>query len=667
MSFVHPLFLWALTALSVPVIIHLFNFRRTRKVYFSNIRLLEQVREVSSKKRKLRDLLVLFSRVLFLLFLVLAFAQPFLPAEQGMGSGKNVIFYIDNSPSMSVPMPDRSRALDHAVSYARSVVDLFPSDTRYLVLTNDFTSGTNFRSSKEVLEQLAAIRLSSESRSYQDVQRKILSVPPADLFFISDFQQSAIGQIMVNTDTARKIGLVPVQSEQIKNVYIDSAAFENPYLVTGEKAKLTVWLRNDSRDEVEQLNVRLTSGNTLSSMTTIGIPPLGLVPVEMDVTMTDRPIPMKISIQDYPVVYDNEFYLAALPLPRLQILHFFEGKVGPYVREVFGNTNIFQFQSEALQNMSYDRLDKADLIILEGVNKGTPGLQRHLKDHPEQRLLVIPSDDPDPNFIASLIGIKLELLKNPGRLPLAVPSPKDPFFENVMEDRSSDLRMPEVTPSIRWVSDRSALLQFRDGSPMLSRFGRFFLLASSLTPSKNELGMHALFVPVMYRLAASARTSMLRPYHYLHENPIVLPLDSINTETPARLIGPSEVVPAQRVADGKLIMELPGSLLGPGHYAVARKLDSLGILALNYGRSESRMEFQSTQDLIKTARQTKNIHVFEGGSVQAFSKGIKERYLGVPLWKYCLILSLVFLFTEVLLIRLFNSSASSRSNVQAST
>ncbi|MEP6647066.1 MAG: BatA domain-containing protein, partial [Saprospiraceae bacterium] len=34
MQFLYPSFLWALTALSIPIILHLFYFRRYKKVYF---------------------------------------------------------------------------------------------------------------------------------------------------------------------------------------------------------------------------------------------------------------------------------------------------------------------------------------------------------------------------------------------------------------------------------------------------------------------------------------------------------------------------------------------------------------------------------------------------------------------------------------------------------
>src|SRR6478735_11554324 len=101
MSFLYPTFLWALAALSIPVIIHLFNFRKTTRIYFSNTRFLRQVKEETTQKRRLKQYLVLASRLLFLFFLVMAFAQPFLPAKEEMGQQQIICIYVDNSYSMS--------------------------------------------------------------------------------------------------------------------------------------------------------------------------------------------------------------------------------------------------------------------------------------------------------------------------------------------------------------------------------------------------------------------------------------------------------------------------------------------------------------------------------------------------------------------------------------
>lgn len=657
MSFVHPLFLWALTALSVPVIIHLFNFRRTRKVFFSNTRLLQVIQEASSRKRRVRHLLVLFSRLLFLLFLVLAFAQPFIPAAEDSAAAKKVVLYIDNSRSMTVQMPDKARAIEHAVSYARAVVEVFPRDTRYLLLTNDFQDASVFRSASEILEKLAAVRTSPNSKSFSEVSRKVAQQLPADLFYFSDFQRSTTGNISGN-DSSRLFGFIPIQPTAANNVYVDSAAFENPYLIKGEKTRLTIWLRNDSREQAEQLNVRVTTGNTLMSASTVSLSPLGVTPLEIDVNPTDKPEAMKIMLQDFPVGYDNEFYLTALPLPKLRILHLYEGTPGAYIREVFGNKELFYVNSGSASNMSYDLLDKADLIVMEGISKKIPALQRHLEERKDQMLLFIPSENPEAAMISELFRFNIAKVSSPSRVALNPPAAGDPFFENVFQEKSIDLKMPEASAVITWTAGRSAVLKFKDGNPMLSRFGNRFLMASPLSTSFSNFATHAVFVPVMYRIAASSRSRMLKPYHFLNSTLIDFPLDSASgPESLVKLSGPGEVVPQQRIAGGRLILDLSPSLPSAGGYYVLRKKDTLGIISLNMPKSESMMACIPPDELSEIAQKMPNATVFQGGSVQTFSKGIKERYLGVPLWKYCLILSLAFFFTEVLLLRFLKPGA----------
>jgi hypothetical protein len=75
MQFLFPWFLAALLALAIPVVIHLFNFRRFKTVYFSNVKFLKEVKEETASRSKLKHLLVLAARMLALAFLVFAFAQ----------------------------------------------------------------------------------------------------------------------------------------------------------------------------------------------------------------------------------------------------------------------------------------------------------------------------------------------------------------------------------------------------------------------------------------------------------------------------------------------------------------------------------------------------------------------------------------------------------------
>jgi len=156
MIFQFPSFLWALGALLIPILIHLFNFRKTTQIYFSNTRFLKQVKQETTQKRKIKQYLILAARLLFIFFLVMAFAQPFLPAAEQVGSQKNVAIYIDNSLSMSAPVAEKKRAIDEASERVREIVTALPPDVKYQLITNDFASFSNsFKAKTEVEDELS--------------------------------------------------------------------------------------------------------------------------------------------------------------------------------------------------------------------------------------------------------------------------------------------------------------------------------------------------------------------------------------------------------------------------------------------------------------------------------------------------------------------------------
>ena len=77
MTFLYPNMLWCLFALAIPIIIHLFNFRRHKIVYFSNTATLKTIEQENAKTKKLKYVIVLIMRMLFIAGLVFAFAYPY--------------------------------------------------------------------------------------------------------------------------------------------------------------------------------------------------------------------------------------------------------------------------------------------------------------------------------------------------------------------------------------------------------------------------------------------------------------------------------------------------------------------------------------------------------------------------------------------------------------
>ena len=123
------------------IIIHLFNFRRFKKVPFTNVVFLRELKEETSSRSRLRHLLVLLTRLLAVAFLVLAFAQPYIPSEkQTQRAGiQTVSVFIDNSFSMEAQSREGSR-LDIARNRARDIAMSYRPSDRFQVLTNDLRS-----------------------------------------------------------------------------------------------------------------------------------------------------------------------------------------------------------------------------------------------------------------------------------------------------------------------------------------------------------------------------------------------------------------------------------------------------------------------------------------------------------------------------------------------
>lgn len=663
MTFLYPTFLWALAALSIPVLIHLFNFRKTTRIYFSNTRFLRLVKEVTTAKRRLKHYLILASRLLFLLFVVLAFAQPLIPAREQLGAGRSIVLYIDNSQSMSAQLGDKSRAIDAALSFAQNIVELFPPDTRYKILTNDFAPFSNaFKTRSEALDLLAQVRLSPVSRSMEEIKQRLEQDGvnrSREFFWISDFQKSTAGKIPAAWDSTTRWHLVPIALAPLPNVFLDSAYLENPFAAGGEKNVLKVKVRNEGRSEVDLLNLKLTINNIQAGTVTIGIPQNGITETSFDLTTAlsglNRAV---ISFNDFPVSFDNEFFLALNFTDKINIIEIKPDNAITPVEKVFGNKQVFNFRSFPVGNFNYSLLGQSDLVVVNGLNKLDASLSLSLRTYLNESgtLLLIPGTSPDAASLQQFAGNNpLKVITGTASLQeLDRPDFNNPFFENVFEERSVSIAMPRASRVLDWGIDRSAILRFKNDQPFLSRFGQggtLYLMASPLKSAFTDFYNHALFVPVMYRIAGNSRKNDSRLYHTLNEDFITLRVDSLSPDESLRLVGAQEIVPAQRKVSDIVYLDIPKFSVAQGFYNVVSNRDTVSLVAFNPDKAESLLDQFTGAEVHEQMGNGKNITIFEAASTEAFSNEIKARYLGKPLWKYAIMLALFFLLAEVLLIR----------------
>ena len=142
MNFLIPQFLWALLLLIIPLIIHLFNFRRYKKVVFSNVSMLKEIETQSRKTKQLKKWLILLSRLMALSSLILAFALPYFPNQSGLFSRKLVSIYIDNSQSM-LAEGENGQLFENAKNKARQIIRNLPKNSEIQIINNSLSFSSN--------------------------------------------------------------------------------------------------------------------------------------------------------------------------------------------------------------------------------------------------------------------------------------------------------------------------------------------------------------------------------------------------------------------------------------------------------------------------------------------------------------------------------------------
>lgn len=665
MSFIYPQFLYGLFALSIPIIIHLFNFRRRRKVYYSSTEFLKNIQEASTSKLKIKHWLILLSRLLFITALVLAFAQPFIPAQEQRSSDPDIYIYLDNSASMTNEVSTDFHGIDAGISYINQLPALFPAGTRYKLLTNDFASYSNFFVTGEELTDLtteinadAAVRSTSEI--WNRLQSGIEESPKKDIFWISDFQKSTSGSLQeLALDSTVRINLIPIEFESESNLFVDSVYLNNPFFFGQDNVALTVVVRNSGFTDRTRVPIKVFLNEIQSSNATIDINANSRQEIVFDLGFElDKVSQGRVSIEDYPVTFDNDFYFTIDRANKVDIVEVKSGLETSPFESVFGNQDLFTFSSFTTGNIDYNRLQNADLIVLNQLDVIDPSLIAVAGNFLSNggSVALVPGPQPDVSSFQQLVGRRsVQRRDSLFARNLDSPDMSNPFFENVFEERSNRVAMPPATQTLAWGQDRAALLSFRNGEPFLSQIanmGSLYLFAGPLSDSFTGFHNHALFVPIMYKMAIYSQKDFSNLYYSISDPQVVLKIDSVDQNTLIKMERDGEAfIPSQRLVAGSMLMELPQDVVQQGFYSIMKDENPLTSVAFNIDSKESLLQQFTASEIENTFAQQPNITSYSSTTEQEFAKAVRNQYEGIPLWKFAITLALIFLMAEVLLIR----------------
>ncbi len=682
MQFLFPTFLWSLLAVSIPIAIHLFNFRRTRRIYFSNVSLLKNVEMETSSFRRLKQYLILATRVLAIAALVLAFAQPYLPSQNKTGTNAQSVtsVYIDNSFSMQNE-DNNQRYLDIATGKIDQLLTLFRNATRLQLLTNDFSPDEQqLTTTDRVKDRLTTLKLSHTPRSLPSIYKRQSNLMARytgsgknQLFWFSDFQKSTSGDLAnLKIDSLNKLYLVPVQTTASQNVYVDSVWLNTPFVREFQNNILYVRVSNAGNNDVKNLVVKLFLDDVQVSTAPVSLAPKGSATTAFNFNVRGKGFKRgRVTFDDLPITFDNEYFFVLNASPLIRVVHF-SGQSNPAraVENVYANDSLFTFRSLNASNADVGLLKQADLVVLESLERVEGTLRTEIENFVKKggSVLVIPPSNPDVVSYGSLlaalgVGGLVERPSNEG-IPLANPERNSPFFSDVFEQsvRQENLELPIVKPVWQWQPSGAKILNLRSGDVFLSQSslqrGKVYVIANPLTDSFGSFAQNALFVPVMYKIAAQSVREQRTAYSF-DENTITLTVPEAPQNTVFKLKkGKIELIPVQRLNGNQLTLEMPKSnQLGTdqemesGYYELQKEGQILQLLAFNHDNLESQLDYFSPTELRQLFNNQPNVQVFDNVADGDFIKEFQKQNIGLSLWKYFLWAALAFLLVEILIIR----------------
>lgn len=674
MSFVYPSFLFALAAVAIPVLIHLFDLQRPKKVFFTNVSFLKNINEQTTSARKLKHLLVLMARIAAISFLVLAFAQPFIKSSENeiISLPQATTIYIDNSLSMQSEV-GKGSLLDKSVENAVKLAELFPKSSKFYFLDNNFSGVDRQGVIKEKFKDRATeIQYANTYRTFTSIYKRAedaLSVSSAGndkkIFWYSDFQKSTLGNISeTKIDSSIQIYLLPIQNLNVPNLYIDSLWLDNYFVRTGENNTISVKIRSRGGQDSKKSKLTLFIDDVQAASTAIEIGVNSNAVVNFDIRLSGNTLKKcRLALDDNPIQFDDQYYFTLQPSGVINILDI-GNEPKSFIKNVYANEANFSYTHNKFGNISLANIQKIDLVIVNGFDKLNGTEANIMKEYVAKggSLLLFPSEKPDQQKIASfatMLKLPAISLATQGAMPLALkfPDTKNPFFENVFEKIDKNAEMPFGSSMITWGNKGNKLLMLSNNESFLSYFenqkGKVALCSSPLAEPYSDIQKHAVFVPVMYKLAINGSKSVSKPSYTFSTQNVAVKLEKTSAKEAKYTVGNDKIsfIPEQRMREGNLYFDMPGMSMEPGFYEIKSGDSTLSTLAFNYDKNESMMSFYSAKELGEIFRGNKNIVIFDKEIDDSFISDFKNTHIGISLWKYCLAAALLFLLIEILLIR----------------
>jgi len=639
MQFKHPELLYALFALFIPIIIHLFQLRKFKKQAFTNVAFLKKVKSQTRKSSQLKKWLILCTRMLILAVAILAFAQPYTSKTNTFNTKKETVIYLDNSFSMQAK-GEQGELLKRAIQDLIETIDVNEN-------ISIFTNNSTFRNTTlgAIKNDLLQINYSPNQLSYEAVLLKSKDLFSDELgnfkqvVLISDFQikETAFNP---NLDSLISINAVQLKPVTRNNLLVDSLYISNQ---TATNIELIAIVKNQGKT-LENIPVSLYSEGNLVTKTTVDVEDHAKASFTLN---RDQKIDGEIVIDDANLLFDNTLYFNINKPNKVHVLAVSEAK-DDFLKRVFNELE-FNYKSTSLNELNYSTIENQNLIVLNEIDNIPSSLKTVLNAFTSNGgyVLVIPSTKSNTqSYNDFLLNYSLQLGSvTQVEKRVTTINYSHPLYNDVFNKRVTNFQYPKVS-SYYQINSNIAIspLKFEDGFSFLSNSNNVYVFSSALNSKNSNFKNSPLIVPTLYNIGKQSLNTAELYYTIGEDNSFDIPVILQQDEILSLSLGEEKLIPQQQYFNNKVSIVTSDTPSLAGTYNVMNKTEIVENVSYNYNRSESNMQYLDIS-LFE--------HINQSVSVSETFDTLKSDSKINELWKWFVIFALVFLVIEMLILKYF--------------
>lgn len=674
MKFAYPEFLYALFAIAIPILIHLFNFRKFKKIYFSNVEFLKEVQQETQSKSKLKHLLILLSRILAITFLVFAFAQPFIPISGNATSNQNNVvgIYIDNSFSME-SVGENGSLLNEAKTKAIEIINSYRATDKFILITNDFNAGNQrLLNIEEIIDEIETINISSNSRKLSTIysrNRDVINdseIENKSFYLLSDFQKSTANFSDIRADTLINSYIIPIKASEISNLYIDSCWFNSPTHLLNQNEELNIRIKNNSATDLENIPIKLYINNKNIVPASFTVNANDETTITLNYRNKTKGIQQgRVELRDSPVITDDIFYFSYKISKNINILGIWNTKNENSLNSIYSSDSVFNYSNYNVKQLDYSLIENSSLIVLSNLEIINSGLSNTLKAFIDNggNLLIFPSKKINYNSykeFLSLLNLNYFTGIDTSKTKVGEINLDHLVYANVFNKKpEGNLNLPLVSShyliSKGTTVFKNNILTLKDDTPFLTEYkigkGKVYLSTVSLDKETSNFTNHALFVPTLYNIALLSQKNY--PLFHIIGNNSTIDLNKVEKDNTYHIKNNSfDFIPRVRNTNHNTTVFINNNIEIANNYTLENNKTKIG-LAYNYNRSESELSYLSAAEIDKIINSSSINAQYIDLNNATIKTALTNLNIGKKYWKYCIILALLFLAIEIVLIKIF--------------